>query len=130
MNKNRRRFLQASLAGTAVAAAGAPHVFADSHERQKSGETAKILVLGGTGFIGPHMVREALRRGHEITLFNRGKTNNTLFPDIELLVGDAPLARLVLDPHLESADTDLSNNRFPRRIEEIRVHLRDEEPDE
>ena len=28
----------------------------------------------GTGFIGPHMVREALRRGHSVTLFNRGRT--------------------------------------------------------
>ena len=48
----------------------------------------KILILGGTGFIGPHMVREALRRGHEVSLFNRGRTNRTLFPDLELLIGD------------------------------------------
>ena len=47
-----------------------------------------ILILGGTGFIGPHMVREALRRGHNVSLFNRGKTNNTLFPDLKLYVGD------------------------------------------
>jgi len=47
-----------------------------------------ILILGGTGFIGPHMVRESLRRGHEVSLFNRGRTNNELFPDLELLVGD------------------------------------------
>jgi 2'-hydroxyisoflavone reductase len=47
-----------------------------------------ILVLGGTGFIGPHMVREALRKGHSVTLFNRGRTNNTLFPDLETIKGD------------------------------------------
>jgi len=89
MNKNRRRFIQTSLLGTAVAAAGRiPEVLAeDSRSKQKS-SSLNILVLGGTGFIGPHIVREALRRGHEVTLFNRGKTNNTLFPDIELLVGD------------------------------------------
>jgi 2'-hydroxyisoflavone reductase len=89
MNKNRRRFLQTSLLGTAVAAAGAiPDVRAeDSTSKQKS-SSLNILVLGGTGFIGPHMVREALRRGHQLTLFNRGKTNNKLFPDIELLKGD------------------------------------------
>jgi 2'-hydroxyisoflavone reductase len=34
------------------------------------------------------MVREALRRGHRVTLFNRGKTNNLLFPDLETIVGD------------------------------------------
>ena len=48
----------------------------------------RILILGGTGFIGPHMVREALRRGHEVSLFNRGRTNNELFPDLKLFKGD------------------------------------------
>ena len=48
----------------------------------------RILVLGGTGFIGPHMVRRALERGHEVTLFNRGRTNTHLFPEVEKLVGD------------------------------------------
>ena len=47
-----------------------------------------ILVLGGTGFIGPHVVQHALARGHEITLFNRGRTNTHLFPGVEKLVGD------------------------------------------
>jgi 2'-hydroxyisoflavone reductase len=47
-----------------------------------------MLILGGTGFIGPHMVRYALDRGHEITLFNRGRTNTHLFPEVEKLVGD------------------------------------------
>ena len=46
-----------------------------------------ILVLGGTGFIGPHLVRYALDRGHELTLFNRGRTNTHLFPDLEKLKG-------------------------------------------
>jgi 2'-hydroxyisoflavone reductase len=48
----------------------------------------KILILGGTGFIGPHVVDAALARGHTVTLFNRGKTHPTLFPDIEKLRGD------------------------------------------
>lgn len=47
-----------------------------------------IFMLGGTGFIGPHMIRKALRRGHTVTLVNRGKTNNKLFPDLEVLIGD------------------------------------------
>lgn len=53
-----------------------------------SSRTLKILVLGGTSFIGPHQVRYALDRGHEITLFNRGQTNTHLFPDVEKLRGD------------------------------------------
>ena len=51
-------------------------------------KSLEVLILGGTGFIGPHMVREAQARGHEVTIFNRGKTNPQLFPDVEKLVGD------------------------------------------
>jgi 2'-hydroxyisoflavone reductase len=47
----------------------------------------KILVLGGTGFLGPHLVNDALQRGHTVTLFNRGKTDPQLFPDLEKLKG-------------------------------------------
>lgn len=48
----------------------------------------KILVLGGTGYIGPHLVNHALERGHEVTLFNRGRTRPGLFPKAEQLIGD------------------------------------------
>ncbi len=88
MKKNRRRFLQASLLGTAAAVTGMPLVLAEDQRQSRRKDAARILILGGTGFIGPHMVREALRRGHDVSLFNRGKTNNALFPDLELLVGD------------------------------------------
>lgn len=48
----------------------------------------RVLILGGTGFIGPHQVQYALSRGHTVTIFNRGKTNPHLFPEVEKLVGD------------------------------------------
>src|ERR1700675_3640370 len=48
----------------------------------------RILVLGGTQFLGRHAVDAALERGHEITLFNRGQTRPDLFPDVEKLRGD------------------------------------------
>jgi 2'-hydroxyisoflavone reductase len=48
----------------------------------------KILILGGTKFLGRHLVDAALSRGHEVTLFNRGKTNPTLFPNVETISGD------------------------------------------
>jgi 2'-hydroxyisoflavone reductase len=48
----------------------------------------KILILGGTNFIGPHIVEVARARGHTVTLFNRGKTHADLFPDVEKLRGD------------------------------------------
>src|SRR5579884_3889978 len=48
----------------------------------------KILVLGGTQFVGRHFVDAALARGHEVTLFNRGQSNPDLFPQAERLRGD------------------------------------------
>jgi 2'-hydroxyisoflavone reductase len=48
----------------------------------------KVLILGGTGISGPHLVRELRDAGHQITLFNRGKRNPGLFEDIETLIGD------------------------------------------
>lgn len=48
----------------------------------------RLLILGGTGFIGPHEIDYALERGHEITMFNRGKTAPDMFPDVERLIGD------------------------------------------
>jgi len=48
----------------------------------------RILVLGGTRFLGVHQVEYALQRGHAVTLFNRGRTNPELFPEVEKLVGD------------------------------------------
>ena len=48
----------------------------------------KILILGGTIFVGRHLVEAALARGHEITLLNRGRQNADLFPQVEKLRGD------------------------------------------
>lgn len=48
----------------------------------------KILVLGGTEFLGRSLVESALAAGHEVTLFNRGRRNNSLFPDVERIIGD------------------------------------------
>ncbi len=48
----------------------------------------RILVLGGTRFVGRSFVEEALAGGHEVTLFNRGTTHPELFSDLETLRGD------------------------------------------
>lgn len=47
-----------------------------------------LLILGGTIFLGRHLVELALSRGHEVTLFNRGQHNADLFPEAEKLRGD------------------------------------------
>jgi 2'-hydroxyisoflavone reductase len=46
----------------------------------------KLLILGGTQFVGRHMVERAIARGHEVTLFNRGNKNP--FPNLETILGD------------------------------------------
>lgn len=48
----------------------------------------KLLVLGGTLFLGRHITKIALERGHAVTLFTRGKTNPDLFPEAERITGD------------------------------------------
>ena len=48
----------------------------------------KLLILGGTSFLGPAIVEDALARGWDVTLFNRGKTNPHLFPDLRKVRGD------------------------------------------
>lgn len=85
MSTNRRQFIKATAAG--AIAAGLP-TGAAAECGESDWRPLEILILGGTGFIGPHMVREALRRGHGVTLFNRGRSNNTLFPDLETIIGD------------------------------------------
>lgn len=49
----------------------------------------KLLILGGTAFLGRHLVEQALLAGHEVTLFNRGQTNPDLFAgQVEKVIGD------------------------------------------
>lgn len=50
--------------------------------------SASLLVLGGTGFVGRHITEAAIAAGHRVTVFNRGKTNDGLFPAVARLVGD------------------------------------------
>ncbi|WP_404407555.1 NAD-dependent epimerase/dehydratase family protein [Jeotgalibacillus malaysiensis] len=48
----------------------------------------KLLILGGTKFLGRHIAESAVNKGHNVTLFNRGQTNTNLFADAEKLTGD------------------------------------------
>jgi nucleoside-diphosphate-sugar epimerase len=80
----RRRFLAVSaLTGGAVVAGTTRAI-----ETQQA-KPMRILILGGTGFTGPYQVRYALSRGHEVTVFNRGKTHPGDLPEkVEQLIGD------------------------------------------
>ena len=82
MTMTRRQFAGTSLAAAGGAALPVPGAAALTPTGRPSPVRAgRLLILGGTGFIGPHMVRHALERGHEVTLFNRGRTNPGLFPE-------------------------------------------------
>ncbi|NMO15817.1 SDR family oxidoreductase [Pyxidicoccus fallax] len=92
MSTSRRQLLQYSLAAASMLAVGV-----DAQAQSKSGAKSpvkkaktpkKILILGGTGFLGPAIVAAAQARGHTLTLFNRGKTRPELFPNVEKLQGD------------------------------------------
>ena len=124
MTTTRRQFIKAGLGGTALASAGFSAQSNAKRFEQPGVKPLSILLLGGTGFIGPHMVREALRRGHDITLFNRGKTNNALFNDLTTLIGDR-------NSQLESLegkrwDVVIDNSGYvPRHVEESAGLLKD-----
>lgn len=77
----RREFVAAA---SAVAGAAASSRWAVA----KAGKPLRILILGGTRFLGVHMTELALKRGHTITFFNRGRTNADRFPQIERIKGD------------------------------------------
>jgi 2'-hydroxyisoflavone reductase len=74
---NRREFL--SITGLGLAGLGLGSVSSLAEQTKQ----LKILVLGGTDFMGPTLVTELLARDHTVTLFNRGITNPHLFPELE-----------------------------------------------
>ena len=72
-------------------------------------------MLGGTGFLGPQVVEYALKRGHSVTLFNRGKTRPGLFPKLEHLQGDRDGKLDALKDRKWDAVVDTSGN-VPRIV--------------
>ena len=84
MTVTRREFIQWSAAATALAATGLDLSAAPAEKAAPK----KILILGGTGFLGPATIEAAQARGHQVTMFNRGKTRPDLFPGVEKLHGD------------------------------------------
>jgi 2'-hydroxyisoflavone reductase len=74
-----------------------------------------ILVLGGTGFLGRIFVEIAQGRGHRLTLFNRGKRNPGLFPEVEQIHGDRGIDLSLLDGRDWDAVFDTSGY-FPRVV--------------
>jgi len=115
MKTTRREFLGYTIAAGAVAAcqqtgkheaAGSEGTSSDAKRTATSSKKPlNLLVLGGTGFLGPWIVDEAQKRGHTLTLFNRGQTNPGLFPNVEQLHADR-------DPKKGEGITALANRKW------------------
>src|SRR6185369_10089011 len=90
MSTDRRAFLKSSVAAASALGLGAPRLAAaESRTIEPAPKPLSMLILGGTGFIGPEQVAYALARGHTLTLLNRNRTRPDLFKGkVELLVGD------------------------------------------
>lgn len=87
--QNRRKFLITSLKTAAIVPFLSFPLISCSNQINKK---LNILILGGTSFLGPHQIAYALSRGHNISIFTRGKTKPTvhseLFNQVEQLIGD------------------------------------------
>lgn len=102
MTLDRRDFLKAGALLGGAAGLGLPltprpvgaHPAATAGEPTRRDDVGRapaplrLLILGGTRFLGPALVDYAMARGHTVTLFNRGQSNPGLFPTVEKLIGD------------------------------------------
>ena len=90
MSTTRRKFLKLSaLAGGGIGLGmlGSSKVL--TFAKSSRPKPLKILILGGTGFTGPFQVKYAVSRGHQVTVFNRGRTHPGILPkEVEQLIGD------------------------------------------
>lgn len=77
----RREFIGITAGAMALYAAGLKAV-------ESTDKPLRMLFLGGTGFLGPHQIRHALARGHEVTMFNRGSNAGMYGDAVEELIGN------------------------------------------
>jgi len=99
---DRREFIRLT-AGTAGALGLYASGLAASPPRPAS-KKLSILILGGTGFIGPYQVNGALERGHDVTIFNRGRRSGMYGEQVEELTGDR-------DPNVDDGLSALHGDR-------------------
>jgi 2'-hydroxyisoflavone reductase len=102
MHSTRRGFLKSSLAASAAfaAAGGLSPALAGNYRPRR--EAKRILILGGTAFVGPALIEAAKAKGHSVTIFNRGRTEKRLqthVDGVERLYGNR-------DPEKHSDDND------------------------
>jgi 2'-hydroxyisoflavone reductase len=111
----RRDFVRTSAAAGAAFGLAGTGLSAFAEEEQAKKATKTLLILGGTAFLGPQLVEVAQKKGWTLTLFNRGKTNPHLFPDVEKLRGDRKSDLKALEGRSWDAVIDTSGY-FPRDV--------------
>jgi 2'-hydroxyisoflavone reductase len=84
----------------------------------------RILVVGGTRFVGKHVVESALARGHEVTLLHRGRNGSELFPDAEHVLADRDGDLSALAGRYFDATVDVCAY-FPRQVRSLAAALGD-----
>jgi 2'-hydroxyisoflavone reductase len=84
----------------------------------------RILFIGGTRFVGRHLVEAALARNHEVTLFHRGQSNPGLFPQVSTILGDREKDIEKLNGHFWEAVIDTSGY-LPRLVRLSANELKD-----
>jgi 2'-hydroxyisoflavone reductase len=109
----RRDFLKQSAAASGALYAGLP-ALTHAAARARAPKPMNILIFGGTGFIGPHLVREAMSRGHKVAIFSRGRRDGGLPDGVERLIGD----RLINDTIPQGNLTALQGRRFDAVIDD------------
>ncbi len=112
MSQSRRRMLKLAAAAAALSVFGTRVAPANPNSK-------RILVLGGTGFLGPAIVAAAQARGHQLTLFNRGRTRPGLFPNLETRLGDRDPSKGEGLKSLESGEWDAvidDSGYYPRMV--------------
>ncbi|NNE67602.1 MAG: NAD-dependent epimerase/dehydratase family protein [Pyrinomonadaceae bacterium] len=108
MKRSRREFLK-TLSVTSIALGAGPIYLRSATPIKK-----KVLVLGGTKFVGPAVVNAALKRDHNVTLFNRGITNPGLLPELPLIKGDREKGIGAYEP-LKSMNWDVVIDVWPEK---------------
>ena len=95
MSTNRREFVRRSAVAAGALGLGGVHGIreasaASSPERtvERAQQPLNLLILGGTGFTGPHQIEYAVARGHRVTVFNRGRRDVDLPDSVVQLQGD------------------------------------------
>lgn len=78
----------------------------------------RILIVGGTAFVGRHTAQAALDAGHDLTLFHRGKTGADLFPEATHLLGDRDEDLSALADRKWDATIDTCGF-FPRQVRSL-----------